>query len=186
MASISDIRNGLHFQLEGELYTVLSFQHVNLGRTGGTFVRAKLKNLRTGMVQEKSLKQGVKFEIVRLERRSMQYLYRDVNHFVLMDQRSYEQILLPVKIFGDSSRFLKEAMEVSVLFAGEEAVGVELPTFGEFKVMETDPGVKGDTASGGTKPAKLETGAIVTVPLFIQEGETIRIDTRTGEYIERV
>jgi elongation factor P len=170
--------------LDGQIFTIVEFQHVKPGK-GGAFVRTKLKNLYNGSIVDRTFRAGVKIEPVRLERRSMQYLYRDGEHFVFMDQGNYEQIFLSENIIGDTSQFLKESMKVDILFVEKESVGIELPIFAELKVVETDPGVKGDTASGGTKPATVETGAVITVPLFIQEGDVVKIDTRSGEYIER-
>ncbi|MCH7760586.1 elongation factor P, partial [candidate division TA06 bacterium] len=177
--------NGLHIRLDDEIFSILEFLHVKPGK-GGAFVRTKLKNIRNGAVVEKTFRAGMKVDKIRLERRPMQYLYREGDQYIFMDQSSYEQISLSEKFMGDGLRFLKEAMNVEILFAEVEAVGVEFTTFAELKVVETDPGVKGNTASGGTKPAKVETGAVITVPLFIQEGDTVKIDTRTGEYIGRV
>lgn len=185
MSTTADFRNGLHIRLEGEIFYILEFLHVKPGK-GGAFVRTKLKNIRNGAVVEKTFRAGMKVDKIRLERRPMQYLYREGDQYIFMDQSSYEQISLSEKFMGDGLRFLKEAMNVEILFAEVEAVGVEFTTFAELKVVETDPGVKGNTASGGTKPAKVETGAVITVPLFIQEGDTVKIDTRTGEYIGRV
>jgi elongation factor P len=185
VATTADFRNGLNMRLDGQIFTIIEFQHVKPGK-GGAFVRTKLKNLYNGSVVERTFRAGVKIEPVRLERRSMQYLYRDGEHFVFMDQGNYEQTFLSEDIIGDASQFLKESMKIDLLLVDKDSVGIELPIFAELKVVETDPGVKGDTASGGTKPATLETGAVITVPLFVQEGDVIKIDTRSSEYIERV
>jgi elongation factor P len=185
VATTADFRNGLNMRLDGQIFTLIEFQHVKPGK-GAAFVRTKLKNLYNGSVVERTFRAGVKIEPVRLERRSMQYLYRDGEHFVFMDQGNYEQTFLSEDIIGDASQFLKESMKIDLLLVDKDSVGIELPIFAELKVVETDPGVKGDTASGGTKPATLETGAVITVPLFVQEGDVIKIDTRSSEYIERV
>ena len=185
MATTSDFRNGMTLVLDGEIWTIVEFQHVNPGK-GGAFVRTKLKNLQTGRVIDRTFRSGEKVEDVRVERKSMQYLYQSEGHYVFMDNETYEQVSISDDMIGDKKLFLKEGQVVDVLFDGETPVGVELPFFVELAVTKTEPGVRGDTASGGSKPATLETGAVIQVPLFIEEGDILKVDTRTGEYIERV
>ncbi len=185
MATTSEFRNGMVIRLEGELFTIVEFQHVKPGKGMG-FVRTRLKNVRTGAVLDRTFRSGDQVEEVRLERREMQYLYRsdDLLHF--MDTETYEQVSISADLAGDAVLFLKEGDTASVLMDGDTPVGVEVPYFVDLKVVDTEPGVRGDTATGGSKPAKLETGLVVQVPLFVEEGDVIRIDTRTREYIERV
>ncbi len=185
MVSTSEFRNGLVVKIEGDLYTMVEFQHVKPGK-GGAFVRTRLKNIKTGRVLDRTFRSGDKLEDVRLDRRTVQYLYKNDSEYVFMDTTSYEQLAVPDTIMGDGAQYIKEGLEVDVLFIGDEPVTVELPTFVNLKIVKTDPGLKGDTASGGSKPASLESGAVVQVPLFLQEGEQIRVDTRTGIYVERV
>jgi elongation factor P len=183
--STNDFRTGVKIEVDGELYAVVEFQHVKPGK-GAAFVRTKLRNLRTGAVIERTFRAGEKVPQVRVERREMQYLYNDGENYVFMDTSNYEQLSLPREKLEDATQFLKDDMLVYVLLYEGETIGVELPNFVELRVVHTEPGVRGDTVSGGTKPATLETGAVVQVPLFVEEGDVIRIDTRTGEYIERV
>jgi len=171
--------------LEGELFTIVEFQHVKPGKGMG-FVRTRLKNVRTGAVLDRTFRSGEQVEEVRLERREMQFLYRSDDMLYFMDTETYEQFSVPVEAAGDAVLFLKEGEAASVLMDGDTPVGVEVPYFVELKVVETEPGVRGDTATGGSKPAKLETGLVVQVPLFVEEGDTVKVDTRTREYIERV
>ncbi|MGB9885867.1 MAG: elongation factor P [Moorellales bacterium] len=185
MISTNDFRTGVKIEVDGELYAVVEFQHVKPGK-GAAFVRTKLRNLRTGAVIERTFRAGEKVPQVRVERREMQYLYNDGENYVFMDTSSFEQLSLPREKLEEAAQFLKDDMVVYVLLYEGETIGVELPNFVELKVVRTEPGVRGDTVSGGSKPATLETGAVVQVPLFIEEGDVIRIDTRTGEYIERV
>ena len=185
MASTTDFRNGLVMKIDNELWSISEFQHVKPGK-GGAFVRTKLKNLKTGRVIDRTFKSGEKVEDVRIERKQVQYLYQGDNEYIFMDINSYEQFSIMEDVVGDAVNFLKEAMVVDVAFNGDIPLGVELPIFVELVVESTDPGVKGDTASGGTKPATLETGAVVQVPLFLEEGTLVKVDTRTGEYVERV
>jgi len=163
----------------------LEFQHVKMGR-GGAFVRTKLKNLRTGQVVENTFRSGEKLDEVRLESRQMQYLYFDGSSYIFMDTETYEQIPISSELIEGVKVFIKENDEVNVLFHDAEPLDINLPTYVILQVVETEPGIKGDTVSGATKPAKLETGLVVQVPLFINEGDMVKIDTRTGEYIERV
>lgn len=171
--------------MEGELFTIVEFQHVKPGKGMG-FVRTRLKNVRTGAVLDRTFRSGEQVEEVRLERREMQFLYRSDDMLYFMDTETYEQFSVPAEAAGDAVLFLKEGDTASVLMDGDTPVGVEVPYFVELKVVETEPGVRGDTATGGSKPAKLETGLVVQVPLFVEEGDTVKVDTRTREYIERV
>jgi elongation factor P len=185
MISTADFRNGTAILLDGNLYTIVEFQHVKPGK-GVAFVRTRLKNVKTGAVTEKTFRSGEKFEDVRLERREMQYLYGDGDTFHLMDTETYEQISLSADQVKESALFLKENEIVSVLLADGDPVGMELPFFVTLRIVQTDPGIRGDTATGGSKPAVLETGGTVQVPLFVDVEETIKVDTRTGTYVERV
>ena len=181
--STAEFRRGLKIELDGQPYNIVEFQHVKPGK-GGAFVRTKLKHLRLGRVVDRTFRAGEKVGLVDYEQRSMQYLYKDDNfHFMNLD--TYEQIALGPDVVGEAANWLKETMEVDVLIINGEPAGVDVPNFVELEVVKTDPGLRGDTASGGSKPATLETGAVVQVPLFINEGEVLRIDTRTGAYIER-
>jgi elongation factor P len=181
----SDFKNGLRIELGGEPYTILYFQHVKPGK-GGAFVRTKVKNLRNGKIVEKTFRAGEKLNPADVEDRTMQYLYHDGDSFVFMDSESYDQIPFSEEQIGDSKKYLQENLEVDVLFWKKNPINIELPAFIVVQVTQCDPGIKGDTAQGGTKPATVETGAVVQVPLFLKEGEKIRVDTRTGEYVERV
>jgi elongation factor P len=186
VASTADFRNGMTLSIDGTLFTIVYFQHVKPGK-GGAFVRTKLKNVLTGAVVEKTYRAGEKVDEVRLERRPVQYSYADGDIYYFMDQQTYEMFPLARKVIGeDQLVYLKENMECEGLVHGDDIIAVELPYFVELEVVETDPGVRGDTATGGTKPAKLETGAIVQVPLFLNQGEVIRVDRREDKYIERV
>jgi elongation factor P len=184
MADTSDFKIGLIIKFKNDLYTITDFQHVKPGK-GGAFVRSTLKNLRTGKVLENTWR-SESVEIVRVERKKFQYLFREGEFLVCMDNETYDQINIPIELFGDGVDYLKEAEEIEILFNKEEIVTVEIPTFVFLKVVETEPGFKGDTATGANKPAKLETGASVNVPLFINEGDMLKVDTRTGGYVERV
>jgi elongation factor P len=185
MADTSDFRNGLIIKFKNDLYSIVEFQHVKPGK-GGAFVRSTLKNLRNGRVLENTFRSGEKIEIVRVERRKYQYLYSDGDSLVCMDNETYEQLNILKHFFSDGVKFLKESEEVEILFNGSEIISVEIPIFINLKVVETEPGFKGDTATGAVKAAKLETGAQINVPLFINEGDILKVDTRTGEYSERV
>ena len=185
MADTSDFRTGLIIKFKNDLYSIVEFQHVKPGK-GGAFVRSTLKNLRTGRVLENTFRAGEKVEVVRVERRKYQYLYSEGDMLVCMDNETYEQINVSKELFSDGLKFLKESEEVEILFNGSEIISVEIPIFINLKVVETEPGFKGDTATGAMKPAKLETGAQINVPLFINEGDILKVDTRTGEYSERV
>jgi len=181
----SQFRNGIKIEIDGNPFVMTFFQHVKPGK-GGAFVRTKLKNLKTGRNVEKTFRSGEKVEEADIEERKMQYLYQDGENLVFMDTESYDQIPLSAEQVGDDRKFLKENTDVEVVFYKGAAINVELPAFIQVEITQCDPGVKGDTASGATKPATLETGAVVQVPLFVKEGETVRVDTRTGEYVERV
>lgn len=181
----SQFRNGLKVELDGEPFAITYFQHVKPGK-GGAFVRTKIKNLRTGRVLDRTFRSGEKLKEADVEETRMEYLYQDGDHLVFMDTKSYDQIPIAIEQVGDPRKYLKENLEVKILFWRGAAVNVELPPFVEVEIAKCDPGVRGDTASAATKPATLETGAVVQVPLFIKEGEVVRVDTRTGEYVERV
>jgi elongation factor P len=185
MYSTTDFRRGLKIELDGEPFIILEFQHVKPGK-GGAFVRTKLKSLITDRVLDKTFKSGDKVGRPDMVEKEMQYLYQDGDDFYFMDNDSYEQTFIQKEQLQGADAFLQENVQVTVLFYNGKPLTVELPNFVELTITKTDPGVKGDTASGGTKPAVLETGATIQVPLFIKEGEKIRIDTRTGQYAERV
>lgn len=185
MPDTSDFRNGLIIKFKNEPYTITEFQHVKPGK-GGAFVRTTLKNLKTGKVLDNTFRAGESIEIIRVERRKYQYLYKEGDHLVCMDNETYEQINIPSELFGDGIKYLKESEEVEILFKGNDIINVELPVFTYLKVTSTEPGFKGNTATGALKPAVLETGSSVNVPLFIDTGDMLKIDTRTGEYVERV
>lgn len=184
MISTNDFRTGLTIELDGEVYTVVDFQHVKPGK-GAAFVRSKLKNRRTGSVVEKTFRAGEKVARAHVDRREMQYLYNDGDSYVFMDTENYEQISLTKEQLDDAIRFLKENMIIHALFYKGQSFGVELPNTVELTVVETEPGVRGDTATGATKSATLETGAVVQVPLFVNVGDVLVIDTREGQYIQR-
>jgi elongation factor P len=185
VASTADFRNGMTLQMDGALYTITYFQHVKPGK-GGAFVRTKLKNVLTGAVIERTFRAGEKVDEVRLERRPVQYSYSDGQLYYFMDQQTFDMIPLAEDVIGANQlRYLKENMECEGLVHGDTVISVELPNFVELRIAETDPGVRGDTAQGGTKPAKLETGAVVNVPLFLNEGDVVRVDRREDKYIER-
>jgi elongation factor P len=181
----SDIRKGLKIMLDGAPYTVVEFQFVKPGK-GAAFTRTKMKNLLTGGVIERNLRSGEKLESADVETKTMQYLYKDADSFVFMDTTTYDQVQIPSETVGDQSQFMPENINVEVLFFNGRAVDVTLPNFIEQEVIEAEPGFRGDTATGATKPAKIPTGASVNVPLFISVGDIIKIDTRSGEYLERV
>jgi elongation factor P len=184
VATTADFRNGLVMRLDGTLFQIVYFQHVKPGK-GGAFVRTKLKNVLSGAVVERTFRAGERVEDVRLERRSLQYLYTSADIYYFMDQESFEQHPVSAATVAGQTRFLKEGIAVDALFHEGRILLIELPNFLELQVTETDPGVRGDTATGGTKPATLETGAVVQVPLFVNTGDRIRVDTRTEQYLER-
>ena len=185
MYDTSDIRKGLKIMMDGAPYTVVEFQFVKPGK-GAAFTRTKVKNLLTGAVLERNFRSGEKFEPANVETKTMQYLYKDADSFVFMDTTSYDQVQIPDTTIGDSADFMPENINVEVLFFNARAVDVALPNFIEQQVVEADPGFRGDTATGATKPVKISTGASINVPLFIGVGDIVKIDTRTGEYLERV
>ncbi|ADD02342.1 translation elongation factor P [Thermoanaerobacter mathranii subsp. mathranii str. A3] len=185
MIAAGDFRKGVTIEVDGQVFTVVDFMHVKPGK-GAAFVRTKLKNVMTGAVIEKTFSPTERFEEAIIERKEMQYLYNDGDLYYFMDTETYEQIPLNYDKVEDAIKFIKENMTVTVKFYKGEAFSVEPPTFVELEVVETEPGFRGDTATGGSKPATVETGAVIQVPLFINVGDKIRIDTRTGEYLERV
>jgi elongation factor P len=185
MYDTSDIRKGLKIMMDGSPYTVVEFQFVKPGK-GAAFTRTKVKNLLTGAVLERNFRSGEKFEPANVETKTMQYLYKEGDTFVFMDTSTYDQVQIPETTVGDSSDYMPENINVEVLFFKDRAVGVTLPNFIEQAIVGTEPGFRGDTATGSTKPARISTGATINVPLFINEGDVVKIDTRTGEYLERV
>jgi elongation factor P len=185
MVSTSEFRNGMVMILEGDLYTIVEFQHVKPGK-GGAFVRTRIKNIKNGRVLDKTFRSGDKVEDVRLETKTFQFLYKSDQDYAFMDTSSYDQITLSAEVVGDGHVYMKENLEVEVVYHGDTAIGVNIPNFVDLKIVTTDPGLKGDTVSGATKPATLESGAVVQVPLFLSEGTVIKVDTRSGIYVERV
>ncbi len=185
MVSAGDFRKGVTFEMDGDVFSIVDFQHVKPGK-GAAFVRAKIKNVLTGGMVEKTFNPSDKFPKAHIETKEMQYLYNDGELYYFMDLETFEQIPLNENKVEDAVVFLKENMNATIKFFKGEAFSVEAPFFVELEVVETEPGFKGDTATGANKPAKLETGATVTVPLFIEVGDMVRIDTRTGTYMERV
>lgn len=176
----------MSFYMDGEVYTIIEFQHVKPGK-GGAFVRTRLRKVKSGTTLEKTFRSGERVEPAFVERAKMQYLYRQGNEAVLMDMDTYEQLPVSLDSFGQQSKYLKEDMEITCMRAGEDVLGYEIPNFMELEIVETDPGFKGDTVSGSsTKPAKLETGAMVNVPFHINVGDVVKVDTRTDSYLERV
>ena len=185
MVSAGDFRNGLTIELEGNIYQVIEFQHVKPGK-GAAFVRTKLKNIKSGGVVEKTFRPTEKCPQAHIERKDMQYLYSDGEMFNFMDVETFDQVALNQDAIGDSLRFVKENDMVKMLSHNGQIFAIEPPMFAELEITETEPGFKGDTATGATKPAVVETGATVYVPLFVEQGDKISIDTRTGEYLKRV
>ena len=185
MISTNNFKKGLTVLVDGELYAIVDFLHVQMGR-GSAVVRTKMKNIETGYVIEKTFKAGEKVEKAHLDNRQMQFLYKQDELYVFMDTETYEQMTLSEDYLGDNIDYLRENDLLNVLLYKEKPVGVELPVNVILKVVETPPGVRGNTVSGATKPATLETGKIIQVPLFINEGDQIKVDTRTGEYMTRV
>ena len=184
MYSTSEFKKGLKIEIDGTPYVIVEFLHVKPGK-GGAFVRTKIKNLMTGKVLDQTFRSGEKVKRPDLVEREMQFLYREGDNFYLMDNENYEQLALTAEQLGDAVLFLTENLNVKVLFFNQQPVTAEVPNFVELTVAQAEPGLKGDTASGGSKPATLETGAVIQVPLFINEGDRVRVDTRTGTYIER-
>jgi elongation factor P len=185
MIAAGEFRNGVTFELDEQIFQVVEFQHVKPGK-GAAFVRTRLKNIVTGATIERTFTPTDKMPKAHIDRRDMQYLYNDGNLYYFMDTENYEQLPLSAEQIGDHLKFIKENMVVKILSYKGDVFGIEPPTFVELEVTHTEPGFKGDTATGATKPATLETGAILKVPLFINEGDIVRVDTRTGEYMERV
>lgn len=185
MISAGDFKNGVTFEMDDQVYQVVEFQHVKPGK-GAAFVRTKLKNVITGATIERSFNPTDKFARAHISRRDMQYLYNDGDLYYFMDEQTYEQTPLNADSIGDALTFVKENTTCKVLFFKDQVIGVEPPIFVELEVTDTEPGFKGDTATGATKPAVVETGAQIKVPLFVNQGDIVRIDTRTGEYMERV
>jgi elongation factor P len=184
MATTADIRKGFHIKYRNGIYTIIDFLHVKPGK-GGAFVRLKLKNVETGQVLEDTMRAGASIDAVRIERKLYQYVYRDGDTYYFMDKQTYEQSGFHEGTLSGVIQFLKEGIDVTCLFAEGKQIGIEPPLFIELEITETEPGHKGDTVSAGTKPAVTETGLKVNVPLFLNIGDRIRVDTRTGEYIER-
>jgi len=185
MADTSDFRNGMVIELDGNLMSIVEFQHVKPGK-GGAFIRTKLKNVETGKVLDKTFRSGEKVTEVRLESRPFQYLYNDGDLYFFMNNETFEQVGIPKENLQDAIPFMKENETVSLLLREGNPLLVDLPTTVNLKVVTSDPGIKGDTATNATKPATLETGAVVQVPLFVEEGDELKIDTRTGKYMSRV
>ena len=185
MISAGDFRNGVTLEIEGNVFQIVEFQHVKPGK-GAAFVRTKLKNIINGGLEERSFRPTEKFPQARIDRKDMQYLYEDGGLFTFMDVETYDQVALNAETIGDALKFVKENEMCKVCSYNGSVFSVEPPLFVELQITETEPGFKGDTATGATKPAIVETGAKVNVPLFVEQGETIKIDTRTGEYLSRV
>jgi elongation factor P len=185
MADTSDFRNGMIINVDGQYWTIVEFQHVKPGK-GGAFVRTKMKDLITGQVRDNTYRAGERVDEVRVEKRPFQYLYTSGDMFYMMDKSSFDQIPIEASMVEDSKGYLKENMDVDIYMDGETPLLVELPNFVELAVESAEPGIRGDTAQGGSKAATLETGVVVQVPLFIEAGDVIRIDTRTGRYVTRV
>jgi elongation factor P len=183
--STAEFRNGLKIEIDGEPYIIVEFQHVKPGK-GGAFVRTKMKSLKSGNVIDRTFRSGEKVDVPELEEKTMQYLYAADKDRVFMDTSSYEQLSMSEQQLGESINYLKENMEIKVLYFKGQPINIDIPMFVELAIARTDPGVRGDTASGGSKPATLETGAVVKVPFYLNEGDVIKVDTRTGTFIERV
>ena len=184
MISVNDFKNGLTIEVDGDLWRIVEFQHVKPGK-GSAFVRSTLKNLRTGAVQEKTFRSTEKVEKAQIDTKTMQYLYADGDSYVFMDTSTYEQLSLPGDELQDALKYMKEHMEVKIMMHGAETLGVEVPNPVDLTVTATEPGVRGNTSSGGSKPATMETGLVVQVPFFINEGDVLTINTQDGSYISR-
>jgi elongation factor P len=185
MGTTSDLRNGLVIKYNNELHVVVQYEHRTPGNLRA-FYQVKMKNLKNGKMIENRFRSGEEIEVIRLETRNFQYLYHDGSGYVFMDTDNYDQVPIADDIIGDQSKYMKEGEAVQIMFDGEIPVSLEFPPHVTLKVTEAPPGVKGDTATGGTKPVKVETGTTINAPLFINEGDLIKVDTRTGEYLERV
>lgn len=183
--STADFKNGMGLKINGKYYTIVEFQHVKPGK-GGAFVRYKIRDLKSGRVIDQTCNAGTKFENVQLITKEMQYLYNDGDSFYFMDNETYEQIPVPADFIGDSVKWFKENDNCQLLYADTELLGVQPPMFIEVEITETDPGFKGDTVQGGTKPATIETGAVIQVPMYLNQGERIKVDTRDGKFVQRV
>jgi elongation factor P len=183
--STGDLKKGVVIEIDGQLFSILDYQHLKIGR-GSAQVRMKLRNVRTGAVIDRTVQAGEKWPRIRLEHRKVAYSYEDPPNYVFMDQETFDQITLSREQLGDAVSYLMDGMELEIVMHETDPIGVELPITVDLKIANTDPGFRGDTASGGTKPATLESGLVVNVPLFVNTGETIRVDTRTGTYLERV
>lgn len=185
MINVGEIKKGIMIELDGQLQQIIDFQHIKMGR-GSAQIRLKMRNVRTGQITDRSFQATEKFQRVRLDHRTVQYLYNDGDQYHFMDTESFDQITLTRDVLDDAVNYLKENINLELLSYNEQPLGVELPITVDLKIEHTEPGFKGDTATGGTKPATVETGLVVQVPLFVNQGETIRVDTRTGTYLERV
>lgn len=185
MISSNDFKTGLTIMIDGNLWQIVEFLHVKPGK-GAAFVRSKLRNVETGQVLEKTFRAGEKVETAHLEKNEMQFLFTDGNEYTFMNTSTFDQVGIPKASIGDGVKYLKEQMNVHVLFHGSKVIGVDIPAHVELKVVDTPPAEKGNTAQGGTKPATLETGAVVNVPFFVEVGTTIRVDTRNNQYLDRV
>jgi len=183
--STSDLRKGATIELDGKLLAILDYNHIKVGR-GSAQVRIKLRDVRSGAITEQTFQAGTKFPRARVERRQMQFLYRDDQFYTFMNTETFDQIPVSADNVGDADKYLKENDTCELILYGEEVIGVELPITVELTITDTDPGFKGDTATGGTKPATLETGLVITVPLFIEAGTKVKVNTDSGEYVERV
>jgi elongation factor P len=185
MISTGDLKRGMTLDMDGELWSILEFHHIKMGR-GSAQVRLKIRNVRTGTTVERSFQAGEKFRRAILDRKPMQYLYHEDENYYFMDTETFDQILMSSSLLADVIPYLKDQQMIEVQTYQEEPIGAELPPNVDLQVVQTDPGYRGDTATGGTKPAVLETGVTVNVPLFVNEGDVVRVDTRTGHYLERV
>jgi elongation factor P len=185
MISTGEMRKGVCIEIDGEIYRVLSFEHIKMGR-GSAQVKLKVQNIRSGAIFDRGYQAGIKFPRVTLDYRTVQYLYHDDNLYTFMDTTTYDQMTMSATQLGNDVYYLKDGVQVQLLMYGDEPVAVEFPTSVEMTVAETEPGYKGDTATGGNKPAILETGMKILVPLFVNTGDVIKVDTRTGDYLERV
>jgi len=185
LINVGEIKRGIIIELDGQLQQIIDFQHIKMGR-GSAQVRMKFRNVRTGQITERSFQATEKFQRVRLDHRTVQFLYSDGDQYHFMDTESFDQIALTKDQLGDAVNYLKDGLTMELLSYNDQPIGVELPITVDLRIEHTEPGFKGDTATGGTKPATLETGLVVQVPLFVNQGETIRVDTRTGTYLERV
>ncbi len=185
MAVTSEFRKGLKILIDNEPFTIVDFQHVKPGK-GGAFVRTRIKSLVTGNVLDRTFRSGDKVELPEMEEKEMQYMYKDGVNYYFMDTSSYDQLFVEEENLGDAKNYLKEELTINVTFYKGKAIGVDIPNFVDLKVVKTEPGMKGDTAQNATKPAELESGYVLQVPLFLEEGEVVKIDTRSGEYITRV